>query len=127
MTSDRRTNSARQGRKKDEENPFLNIPWGKEQDVAFDAWMMEQPTHPIGTFINVLLEEGIAIKVGAQGGSVYVTLDSKPAKETGGKHLLSGWANDWREALSIAYWKWDQCVGRDFSHPTEATAKSARR
>jgi len=123
----RRTNGAKQHAGPESESPFVNIPWGRTQDEHFDTWLDSNLNTTLESLVDAFLSDGLSVKIGQQGDSVYCTVDDKEAAQTGSKHLLSGWSDSCLEACQIAWFKWESLLSKAWDHPTEPAAKSRRR
>ena len=125
--SPRRSNGSKQRGGNQEDSPFINLPWGKEQDEAFEKWVGKGGSIAASSSIDELINEGLSIKIGEMNGSNFATIESPSAREKGLKPLLSGWSDTWHEAVLVAYFKWDKLLGRDFGHPMPEATRSRRR
>jgi len=123
----RRSNAGRSGSGPDRESPYLNIPWGNEQDGDYADWL-SGPDAPLAAgAIDHCIQESLNIKIGTYGDSVFATIESPEAKKAETKYLISGWSDTWEDAVLVAWYKWTVLVLRDWEHPTAAIAKSHRR
>jgi hypothetical protein len=110
------------------EGVFLNIPWSNETDLAFEAWRKgEGKRLDTEAILALVMTEELAVKLGTFKGSAYASLESPKRKEEQQTFILSGWADNYREALAIAWFKLKVVCEGDWDFPVEASPTSRRR
>jgi len=123
----RGTNGARQDKMRYEESPYVLLPWREEQDRAYEEFLKEADRPDVMECLAALLADGIAVKIGFVDSSVFATMDDPKARAAGWRPLLSGWSDEWQDAILVLYFKWDRLLGRSLDHPTPEPARSRRR
>ena len=110
------------------EGVFLNVPWSSETDAAFEAWRKSDGKHlDTESILSLVIAQELAVKLGTFKGSAYASLESPKRKEENQTFILSGWADNYREALAIAWFKLTVICENDWDSPIESSPTSRRR
>ena len=126
--TNRKPNAGKSSPGPDKASPFVNLPWGKEQDDELDAWIEtkhKKVNYP--ALLDALVLTGVSVTFSNKDGQVCCLLRKNPYSEADEKYMLSGWSDSFDDALLVTAYKWLEVMGADWSHPTDSVARSRRR
>jgi hypothetical protein len=112
----------------DDRRPFLNLSWTQIQEKDFEEWVAS-PTVDIAVDAALarLLGDGLSVKFSMYQNSWCVTLEDPARKDRDIPYLLTGWSDDWRDALHVALFKHYVLLEGDWNHPFASPLQSRRR
>ena len=110
------------------EDVFLNIAWTAELDRQFEEWRKgDGKKADTEAILAGIVTRGLAVKLGAFKKSVYAYIENPARKEAGQVFILSGWADSYREALQVAWFKLAVVCDHDWDASFESSPTSLRR
>lgn len=108
--------------------PFLSIPWGNEQDAAFDEWLTDKGKGMTPAAVLAwAMEQGYAVKVAANNDGFFCSLEHLERKDKDLPFMLSGWGGDYKEAMQVAHFKVAVILEDDWDKGGQSRSSSRRR